>query len=134
MLYYDSCVFYRPSMPQYIEEIGNSDAFGEELKTNPGVIIVKFGAEWCGPCKKIEGLVQTRMTALPNNFKCFIIDIDEHFELYAFLKTKRMVNGIPAILAWKRGNLSVIPDAIVNTSNVAEVETFFQQCLQLASA
>jgi thioredoxin 1 len=116
-------------MPEYFEEIGNSDEFSQELANNPGMIIVKFGAEWCGPCKKIEALVKNRMLQLPSNYKCFIIDIDECFELYAFLKTKRMVNGIPSILAWKTGNMSTIPDAVVTSSKDAEVEAFFQKCL-----
>lgn len=116
-------------MPEYFEEIGNSDEFSQELANNPGMIIVKFGAEWCGPCKKIEALVKNRMLQLPSNYKCFIIDIDECFELYAFLKTKRMVNGIPSILAWKSGNMSTIPDAVVTSSKDAEVEAFFQKCL-----
>lgn len=120
-------------MPEYFEEIGNSEEFSQELVNNPGMIIVKFGAEWCGPCKKIEALVKDRMLAMPNNFKCFIIDIDEYFELYAFLKTKRMVNGIPAILAWKKGNLAIIPDAVVTSSKDTEVDAFFQKCLLLAS-
>ena len=116
-------------MPNYYEEIGNSEEFSQELINNPGMIIVKFGAEWCGPCKKIEALVKDRMLQMPNNYKCFIIDIDECFELYAFLKTKRMVNGIPSILAWKSGNVSTIPDAVVTSSKTSEVEEFFKHCL-----
>jgi thiol-disulfide isomerase/thioredoxin len=120
-------------MPKYFEEIGNPEEFGEELKNNPGMIVIKFGATWCKPCKKVESLVQTSMLKLPTNYKCFIIDIDECFELYAFLKTKRMVNGIPSILAWKKGNTSTIPDAVVASSKDEEVNSFFQQCLLMAS-
>lgn len=116
-------------MPEYFEEIGNPEEFSTELTNNPGMIIVKFGAEWCGPCKKIEALVKQRMLQMPAHFKCFVIDIDECFELYAFLKVKRMVNGIPAILAWKSGNLSTIPDCVVTSSKDTEVEAFFQKCL-----
>ena len=28
--------------------------FLDILKVNPGFIVVKFGADWCGPCKKIH--------------------------------------------------------------------------------
>ena len=125
--------YYRYLMPKYFEEIGNPEEFGEELKNNPGMIVIKFGATWCKPCKQVESLVQTSMLKLPTNFKCFIIDIDECFELYAFLKTKRMVNGVPSILAWKKGNTSTIPDAVVASSKDEEVNSFFQQCLLMAS-
>jgi len=116
-------------MPEYLTEVGNHEAFVQELANNPGMIVIKFGAEWCGPCKKIEALVHQRMTQLPDNYKCFVVDIDECFDLYAFLKTKRMVNGIPAILAWKKGNMSTIPDAVITSSNVQEVGRFFDQLL-----
>jgi hypothetical protein len=35
-----------------------------------------------------------------------IIDIDDNFEIYAFLKSKKMVNGVPVILCYKKGNQS----------------------------
>ena len=42
---------------QVISEIENRDAFLHLLQNNTGVIILKLGAEWCGPCKKIKPVV-----------------------------------------------------------------------------
>ena len=39
---------------------------------------------------------------MPENVICADIDIDENFDVYTFLKSKRMVNGIPAVLAIAR--------------------------------
>ena len=36
--------------------VSRSD-LGAILEKNNGVIIIKFTATWCGPCKKIEALV-----------------------------------------------------------------------------
>jgi len=114
-----------------ITEISKQE-FPELLKTNPGVFIVKFGAEWCGPCKKIDPLVYQWMTKLSSepNVKCAIIDIDESFEIYAFLKNKKMVNGVPVILCYKQGNVSWIPDKVVTGADEAQVNQFFQECIQ----
>ena len=119
-------------MPEFETEMGTTDEFGEELKNNnPGVILIKFGATWCKPCRKVDKLIKDRMLQMPNSFRCFIIDIDDHLDVYAFLKAKRMVNGIPSILAWKKGNESSIPDDVVSSSSENEINLFFERCLRL---
>jgi len=97
------------------------------LQENPGVFIIKLGAEWCGPCKRIEGLVTSCMDQAPPNAQCAIIDVDEAIEIYGFLKTKRVVNGIPAILCYRKGNLNYIPDDVVIGSDQKQVIAFFQR-------
>ena len=103
------------------------------LQQNPGVIIIKLGAEWCGPCKKIEHPVTEWMKRMPREtIQCVILDIDESFEIYATLKQKKMVNGIPAILAYYAGNVSIIPDDIVVGADLNQVKLFFDRCYSQA--
>jgi len=104
----------------------------QALQNNPGVFIIKLGAEWCGPCKRIEELVKSCMDQAPENVQCAIIDVDEAFEVYGFLKTKRVVNGIPAILGYYKGNLNYIPDDVVIGSDQKQVIAFFQRCYKTA--
>ena len=106
------------------------ESFSEQLENNRGLFIIKFGAEWCGPCKKVDPLIYQWFTRLQGpTVQCAIIDIDESFEMYAFLKTKKMVNGIPAVLCYKKGNISFIPDDLVVGSDENQVNLFFQRCL-----
>lgn len=75
--------------------------FEQHLQDNQSIIILKFEAEWCGPCKKLE----PSFIELINKNKSFIhevikIDVDECFDVYAFMKNKKMINGIPAVLAY----------------------------------
>jgi thiol-disulfide isomerase/thioredoxin len=93
-----------------ITEIRDRTHFVELLQKNPGAIVIKFGANWCGPCKIIEDQVHTLMNMMPNNVQSIIVDVDECVDLYSFLKSKKMVNGIPVILVYYRGNLNYIPD------------------------
>lgn len=107
----------------------SKESFSQLLMNNNGVLIIKFGAEWCGPCKKIDPLVYDWMNKLSTqpNIQCAIIDIDESFEIYAFLKSKKMVNGIPVILCYKKGNLTWIPDKAVVGADETQINIFFQE-------
>jgi thiol-disulfide isomerase/thioredoxin len=102
------------------------------LQNNPGVFIMKLGAEWCGPCKRIEGLVHSCMEQAPANVQCAIIDVDEAIEIYSFLKKNRVVNGIPSILGYYKGNLNYIPDEVVIGADNNQVITFFRKCYEKA--
>ena len=55
---------------------------------------IKFGATWCGPCKKIKALCEEWFSKLPSNVILFDIDIDETMELYMALKKYKMVKNL----------------------------------------
>jgi thioredoxin-like negative regulator of GroEL len=99
------------------------------LQENPGIFIMKLGADWCGPCKRIEGLVKSCMDQAPPNVQCAVIDVDESLDVYSFLKKKRVVNGIPAILCYYKGNTSYIPDDAVLGANTEQIKAFFDRCI-----
>jgi thioredoxin 1 len=121
-----------PSGPlPIITEIKRIKDFGEMLKNNPGLIILKFGAEWCSPCKRIEPLVNEWFSRMPSTIQCCIIDVDDNFELYGFLKNKKMINGIPAILCYVKGNLDYVPDDITTGCDPAQTNAFFMRCIHL---
>ena len=115
-----------------VEYTGGRDVFMELLKTNPGVFIFKFGAEWCSPCKKIKKFVDKVSLVLPANIMyIFSVDVDECFDLYAYLKQKKMVSGIPVMLAYKTGNTTYAPDASVSGIDENELKHFFDTCLKM---
>ena len=74
-------------------------------------VVLKFYADWCKPCKKITPFVAQLLEDKAQKFECqgvknkFIfvsIDIDECFDLYAFMKKQKMVNGIPALFLYSK--------------------------------
>ena len=77
--------------------------FSNEIKNNNNIFIIKLGAEWCGPCKAIEPLVDKYFKMLiEKKINCQQIDVDEALDIFAFLKRKRVITGIPAILLYKK--------------------------------
>jgi len=113
---------------EIITEIENRDAFFHLLKHNPGLIVLKLSANWCGPCNKIKPAVHGFFGCAPEEVICGDIDIDKSFDFYSFLKSKKMVNGIPALLCYKKGNNTYIPDDIVTGSDSNALHEFFIRC------
>ena len=99
------------------------------------MLIIKFTADWCGPCKGIKGLVDELLKDLPETIKFIEIDVDESLELFAKFKSKKMVNGIPAILGFKGGSKEhwFIPDDCVLGGNKEEIKKFFARCKEYGS-
>lgn len=113
---------------QIISEFSDRNEFIEVLKVNPGLLLMKLGATWCGPCKKIEHVVHAFFASSPPNVLCADIDVDDSFDLYAYLKQKKMVNGVPAILMYKKGNHSFVPDDSVTGTDPGQLDAFFKRC------
>jgi thioredoxin 1 len=117
--------------PNVLSELSKEE-FAKQLQENQGLFIIKFGAEWCGPCKRVDPLIYAYFAEIQRpQIQCAIIDIDESFEVYAFLKSKKMVKGIPAILVYKKGTLTYVPDDIVIGADVGEIDALFQRICKL---
>ena len=113
---------------QVISEIANRQAFMTLLQHNTGLIVLKLGAEWCGPCKTIKSAVHGFFASAPPEVVCGDIDVDNSFDFYSFLKSKKMVNGIPVLLCYKKGNSTYIPDDMITGSDPAQLHQFFTRC------
>jgi thioredoxin 1 len=117
-------------MPQktIITQFSKREDFLRLLINNPGLIILKMGATWCGPCKRIKPVLDGFFASSPDNVVCCDIDVDECADLYSYFKSKKMVNGIPVILAYKKGNTSYIPDDSVTGADPSQLDQFFRRC------
>jgi hypothetical protein len=67
------------------------------------------------------------MNMMPNNVQSIIVDVDECVDLYSFLKSKKMVNGIPVILVYYKGNLNYIPDDRVVGADSNQINILFNK-------
>jgi thiol-disulfide isomerase/thioredoxin len=114
---------------QIISNIPNRDEFFNLLQVNPGLIVIKMGSNtWCKPCRTIKPIVEAFFASSPMNVLCCDIDVDECFDLYSFMKQKRMVNGVPVMMLWKKGNTTFIPDDSVTGAEPQALDAFFKRC------
>jgi thiol-disulfide isomerase/thioredoxin len=118
-------------MTDTIINISNMEEFTFFIRHNPGITFIKYGAEWCGPCKTVGPLIHSwyeRLNEL-NHVITIIVDVDASTELYTFMKTKKMIRGIPAIHCYNKENDTFVPDRTVVGANEAEITRFFNGCL-----
>ena len=119
-------------MTQILEEVTKEAIinFQEKAKANQ-IIIIKFTATWCAPCQRIKSECYEWFAKLPKNIICADIDIDEHIDLYVARKSKKMVNGIPALLAYYGGKQDnwYIPNDSVSGADINKVNQFFERCV-----
>lgn len=115
------------------DTITTRNDFASALQTNDNLLVLKFGAEWCGPCKTIAPLVNQCIEKLDKRIQVAFIDVDEAFDVYAYLKSKKVVAAIPTLLAYKAGSTGLAPDLIVVGADTTSVEHFFAKCNKLCT-
>ena len=93
------------------------------LEKNPGTILLKFGADWCQPCKDLEKLLCQLPALLPPTVVYYQMDISS--DLGCFLKAKRQITGIPVFLVYKKGNLTPYADKCLTGPTHGEVLSLF---------
>jgi thiol-disulfide isomerase/thioredoxin len=106
--------------------------FNDAKENNKGVILIKFGATWCKPCQTAKPFINNwagRVDTLAN-VRMYEVDVDVGIDIYHFLKSKKMIAGIPTIMCFVRGNLTHIPDDSVVGASQHEIDCFFERCLK----
>ena len=107
--------------------------FLRHLAETPNHTVLKLTATWCGPCKQIAEYTRQSSLQLPDNVDLIECDVDESFDLYASLKQKKMVNGIPVFLFYKNGNASLISDLSVTGASTPDLDAFFFRVVAAAT-
>jgi len=116
---------------QVITNVKTSADLADVLDKNPGIVIVKLGATWCQPCKNIEPVVSSWLNKLDHEcIQRVVLDIDECIDLYGFLKRKRVVKGVPTLLAYYKENTHYIPDDVNFGSDEGDTNAFFVRCVE----
>lgn len=101
--------------------------------------IIKFSANWCVHCKKIEPLWDSFTHAHPDNIIIWEVNIDDNLDLFMFMKKRRMLKGIPTILAWypqtsRNEDTWYIPEDSVSGYDEKSISDFFDRAIHKANA
>lgn len=99
------------------------------------LVIAKFTATWCGPCRRVKPLTEYIFSKLQNDVILLDIDIDETMDLYIKLQSKKMLKGVPSILAWfpnpeREKEHWYVNDESISGSDKENIKQFFSICLE----
>lgn len=86
-------------MPGKVLHMKNRGELASFVKSND-YVIVKIGAEWCGPCKRIEPKLMELFNQMPENVHLVMVDADEG-DIASALRVK----VLPTFLNYIKGDL-----------------------------
>ena len=81
--------------------ITNDKNFDKDISSQNIPVIVDFGAEWCGPCKQLDPILEQIASENSDKVKIFKMNIDEN----PMTPQKYGIRGIPTIMLFKDGKL-----------------------------
>ena len=79
----------------------NEDIFQAEVLDSAEPVLVDFSAEWCGPCKMLDPIVEQLSQEWQGKVKFVKVDADQNPNIVM----QYSVMGIPTLLLFKGGEI-----------------------------
>ena len=64
-------------------------------------VLVEFGAEWCGPCRLLEPVLEELAAEYGDRVDFYTVDVDQS----PHLATQHAVMGVPTVMLFREGKL-----------------------------
>ena len=101
-----------------------TDANFKEVLANNAVVVVDFGAAWCGPCKSLQPVIDKIATAYEGRAAVGKVDIEESPET----TEEFAIRSVPTILFFKNGEM-VPGKKIVGATSEAKIPDIIDEIL-----
>ena len=75
--------------------------FKDEVLSNTKPVLVDFWAEWCGPCKMMQPILEQVSQQLGDQVRIVKIDVDRNQQLASQLQ----VSSVPTLAIFKNGEI-----------------------------
>ena len=104
-----------------IKHVSDASFEADVLKAEQPVL-VDYWAEWCGPCKMIEPILDEVATGYKDKLQVAKMNVDENREIPA----KFGIRGIPTLMIFKDGQLAATK---VGAMSKSQLTAFIDQQL-----
>lgn len=88
--------------------------FKEKIKNENELVIINFSAEWCGPCKIMNPILEA--VSREENIKVFKVNVDDNPNLACEFG----VDNIPATIFFRSGNKLYQVDGLKSKEEIRE--------------
>jgi thioredoxin 1 len=97
----------------------SDDVFEDEIGNYPGLAVVDFWAEWCGPCRVIAPLIEQIADEYDGKLKVGKLDVDANQST----AMRFNVRSIPSVLLFKDGeHVDTVVGAVPKAHLVEKIE------------
>jgi len=77
----------------------NDTSFEKEVLQSSVPVLVEFGAEWCGPCRQMEPLLEQMAAEWDGKVRLVKLDVDESVNTVL----RFQVMGVPTLILFVKG-------------------------------
>jgi thioredoxin 1 len=94
----------------------NKETFDEKVVKAEKLVVVDFGATWCGPCKKLKPILEEMSESLTEKAEFYYVDAGEQPDL----AREQGVMSLPTILFYKSGDIKDRLVGLVSKDKILE--------------
>ena len=89
----------------------------QELIEGDTPVLVDFFAEWCGPCKMMQPILEDTSKQLGTKVKILKVDVDRN----PLAASKFQVSGVPTLLLFQKGQVVWRQSGVVPAQQLVKV-------------
>tara|TARA_Y100000294_G_scaffold5426_1_gene5466 strand:- start:76 stop:396 length:321 start_codon:yes stop_codon:yes gene_type:complete len=98
------------------------ESFKELIKNEKKLVLTKFTADWCNPCKAINPILEEISEEMANE----IVIANHNIDSDPNIATEHAIRSIPTMFLWKNGKHI---DTLVGGTNKSNIVSFIKKHL-----